>query len=100
MPVNNIKNTNEILKMFIGKQTQIPPMHSAIKINGKKLYEYARKGIKIDVPPREIEIYNIELVNINEQEKTILFKVHCSKGTYIRTLCEDIAEKLRNSADT
>jgi len=92
--VNVNQNIREVLTTFIGKQTQIPPMHSAIKINGKKLYEYARKGITIEVPPKEIEIYSIELLNINEEEKEIIFKVHCGKGTYIRTLCEDIAEKL------
>ena len=84
----------EVLNSFIGKQEQIPPMYSAIKINGKKLYEYARKNIEIDVKPRKIEIYNIELQKIDENEKLIYFKVECSKGTYIRSLCEDIAKKL------
>ena len=63
-------------------------------MNGKKLYEYARKGVEVEIPKREIEIYNIELLDINEKDKTIEFRVHCSKGTYIRTLCENIAEKL------
>ena len=84
----------EVLNSFIGKQEQIPPMYSSIKINGKKLYEYARKNIEIDVKPRKIEIYNIELQKIDENEKLIYFKVECSKGTYIRSLCEDIAKKL------
>ena len=87
-----IRQTLENLK---GKQVQTPPMYSAIKVNGKKLYEYARKGVEVEVPKREIEIYNIELLNINEKDKTIEIKVHCSKGTYIRTLCEMIAEKLK-----
>ena len=82
------------LKEFLGKQIQTPPMYSAIKVNGKKLYEYARKGQNIEVPKREIEIYEIELLNIDKQNKKIEYKVHCSKGTYIRSLCEDIAEKL------
>lgn len=82
------------LKEFLGKQIQIPPMYSAIKVNGKKLYEYARKGQNVEVPKREIEIYEIELLNIDKQNKKIEYKVHCSKGTYIRSLCEDIAEKL------
>jgi len=81
-----------ILKSFLGKQKQIPPQYSAIKIEGKKLYEYAREGKKIEIPPRDIEIYSIDLINFNEKE--IEFKVNCSKGTYIRVLCEDIAEKL------
>ena len=84
----------QTLETLEGKQVQTPPMYSAIKVNGKKLYEYARKGVEVEVPKREIEIYDIELLNINEKEETIEFKVHCSKGTYIRTLCETIAEKL------
>ena len=87
-------NVVEVLKSFVGKQDQIPPMYSAIKINGKKLYEYARKNIKIEVKPRKIEIYNIELKKIHMQENEIDFTVKCSKGTYIRSLCEDIAMKL------
>ena len=83
-----------ILKSFIGKQKQTPPAYSAIKVNGKKLYSYAREGKKIEIEPRNIEIYNIELMNINKEEKQISFRVSCSKGTYIRSLCEDIADKL------
>ena len=83
-----------ILKSFIGKQKQTPPAYSAIKVNGKKIYIYAREGKKIENEPRNIEIYNIELMNINKEEKQISFRVSCSKGTYIRSLCEDIADKL------
>ena len=82
------------LKTFIGKQTQIPPMYSAIKVNGRKLYDYARKGEQIEISERNIEIYNIELKNIYHKNNQIDIKVECSKGTYIRTLCEDIAKKL------
>ena len=88
------ENIKKILEKFKGKQNQIPPMYSAIKVNGKKLYEYAREGKDIEVAPREIEIYNIELLNISKQELEIEFEVNCSKGTYIRVLCEDIADKL------
>lgn len=84
----------QTLKQFIGKQKQIPPMYSAIKINGKKLYEYARKGQKVEIEPRNIEIYDIHLVKVDIENKEITFHVECSKGTYIRTLCEEIAEKL------
>ncbi len=87
----NIKN---IFQKMIGKSEQIPPMYSAIKINGKKLYEYAREGTKIEIPPRKIEIYDLKLLNIDKKNKTIEFEVYCSKGTYIRVLCENIAEKL------
>ena len=91
----NKENINEVFNTFIGKQEQKPPMYSAIKVNGKKLYEYARKGQKINVEPRKIEIYKIELLNINDRKDEIQFRVECSKGTYIRSLCEDIAGKLQ-----
>ena len=85
-------NLKQILNNFIGKQEQVPPMYSAIKKNGKKLYEYARAGAKVEVEPRKIEIYNIKLIEYDTN--TVRFVVSCSKGTYIRSLCEDIAEKL------
>lgn len=86
------ENLLQVLESFVGKQEQIPPMYSAIKMNGKKLYEYARAGEKVDIEPRKIEIYKIDL---NKYDKNIItFVVSCSKGTYIRSLCEDIAEKL------
>ena len=90
----NKDNIEEKLQQFIGKQEQIPPIYSAIKVNGKKLYEYARRGQEVELKPRQIEIYSIQLVGINEKEKQISFKVKCSKGTYIRSLCEDISKKL------
>lgn len=83
-----------VLNEFLGKQIQTPPIYSAIKINGKKLYEYARNGMEVEIPKREIEIYNIKLIKLDKNEKEIEFEVECSKGTYIRTLCEDIAKKL------
>jgi len=88
------ENVKDILESFLGKQAQIPPMYSAIKVNGKKLYEYARMGEKVEVEPREIYISNIELLNLDVEAKEIQFKVGCSKGTYVRTLCEDIAKEL------
>ena len=88
------ENIEKILEKFKGKQEQIPPIYSAIKVNGKKLYEYARKGQEVEIKPRKIEIYNIELLNIKEKQKQIEFQVSCSKGTYIRSLCEDIAQRL------
>ncbi len=86
------KNVKEILKSFEGEISQIPPIYSAIKVNGKKLYEYAREGKQVEIKPRIVTIYDIKLIEI--KENNITFKVHCSKGTYIRTLCEDIAKKL------
>ena len=88
----DISIIKQVLQSFLGKQKQIPPMYSAIKLNGKKLYEYARSGQKVKVEPREIEIYKIKLIEYKNNR--IEFKVECSKGTYIRTLCENIAEKL------
>ena len=79
-------------RTFIGKQTQIPPMYSAIKKDGVKLYELARQGIEVERAAREIEIWDISHVSVSGD--TIKYRVHCSKGTYVRVLCEDIAEKL------
>lgn len=97
LPVNinliNKENIMKILKTFIGKQEQIPPIYSAIKVNGKKLYEYARKGQEVELKPRQIEIYDINLIKYSVDEKQIEFEVFCGKGTYIRSLCEDIAKK-------
>lgn len=87
----NVINALENVK---GKQKQIPPMYSAIKVNGKKLYEYAREGIEIKPEARDIEIYNISLIEIDKENQNIKFNVKCSKGTYIRVLCEQIAENL------
>ena len=87
--MNKIKRT---LDKFIGKQEQIPPMYSAIKVNGKKLYELARDGIEIEREARKIEIFEIK--NIEWKDETLKYTVHCSKGTYIRSLCEDIAGEL------
>ena len=84
----------EILKKMNGVQQQIPPMYSAIKVNGRKLYEYARNGQRIDVTPRIINIYATELIELSEKNNEITFRVSCSKGTYIRTLCETLAEML------
>lgn len=86
------EDINNVLQSFLGKQKQVPPMYSAIKINGKKLYEYAREGKEVKIEAREIEIYKIQLLEYKNSK--IKFEVECSKGTYIRTLCEDIAKKL------
>ena len=91
----NKVDLEDTLKSFIGKQEQIPPMYSAIKVDGKKLYEYARQGIEVKVEPRNIEVYELELLSFNKELYEIEIRVSCSKGTYIRVLCEDIAEKLK-----
>ena len=86
------KKIEEVLKSFIGVNNQVPPMYSALKVNGKKLYELAREGIEVKREPRKIEIFDIYDIEINGEK--VSFTVHCSKGTYIRTLCKDIGEKL------
>lgn len=77
---------------FVGEIEQIPPMYSAIKQDGKKLYELARKGIEVERKPRRVTINEITIVKIDKN--TVTIDVDCSKGTYIRTLCSDIGEKL------
>ena len=83
-----------VLESFLGEQMQIPPIYSAIKVKGKKLYEYARKGQEVEIEPRKITIYNIKLLKIDKELRELQFGVSCSKGTYIRSLCEDIAKKM------
>ncbi|HEY9062388.1 MAG TPA: tRNA pseudouridine(55) synthase TruB [Pseudobacteroides sp.] len=93
-------SADEIIRVFndfTGKQQQIPPMYSAIKINGKKLYELARKGITVERKPRDIEIHFLRILNVFHDNR-VLFDVGCSKGTYIRTLCSDIGDKLGTGA--
>jgi tRNA pseudouridine55 synthase len=82
----------EAMNSYIGEIDQIPPMYSALKVNGKRLYELARQGIEIERQSRKINIYNIIIEEINTPYVT--FEVKCSKGTYIRSLCYDIGEKL------
>ena len=87
-----------VLKSFIGKQKQIPPMHSGLKVNEVKLYDLARKGISIERNAREINIIDIKLVSYKDDE--LCLNIICSKGTYIRTLVEMIGEKLNTGAYT
>lgn len=84
----------EVLKSFLGESKQVPSIYSAIKVNGKKLYEYAREGKEVEVPERTIFIKNIRLLNIDNDDNSFEYEVEVSKGTYIRTLSEDIAKKL------
>ena len=88
------KKIEIVLEQFIGEQEQIPPIYSAIKVKGKKLYEYARKQQEVQIPSRKITIYDIKLLKIDKENYEIQFEVSCSKGTYIRSLCEDIAKKI------
>lgn len=81
-----------VLPAFRGEILQIPPMYSALKVNGQKLYDLARKGKEVERQPRPITIHELELLHFDGQDARI--RVRCSKGTYIRTLCEDMGEKL------
>lgn len=92
VPTLTKQQIKDVFSSFIGKQKQIPPKYSAIKINGKKLYEYARENIEVEIKERDIKVYNIELIDFSNNEIVFLAKV--SKGTYIRTLASDIANKL------
>jgi len=91
-----LETINKVLTAFIGQQTQIPPMHSAKKVNGQKLYNLARRGIEIERQPEEIKIYNIKLLSYDWPFLKI--EVSCSAGTYIRTLAENIGSKLKTGA--
>ena len=84
----------EAISHFIGEINQIPPMFSAIKKDGKKLYELARQGISIEREPRMVTVYGIDVTDIDLESNTVTLLVKCSKGTYIRTLCEDIGNRL------
>ena len=102
MPVPELSEAKlkEVLQSFLGKQIQLPPMYSAVKINGQKLYQLARKGVEVERKARPIEIYKLELLDANLPTESISAKysftiaVECSKGTYIRVLGEDIATAL------
>ncbi len=86
----------ETARNFVGKQSQVPPVFSAIKKNGKKLYEHARKGESVTIQAREVEIKSFEILSINLPEVT--FKVRVSKGTYIRSLAFDFGQKMKTGA--
>lgn len=86
------EKVKKAIASFKGKSMQIPPMYSALKVNGKKLYELAREGKEVERTPRPIEIYELEILSV--ELPVIRIRVLCSKGTYIRTLCNDIGERL------
>lgn len=91
-PITPIENFDKVLQSFKGKQKQYPPMISSVKVNGRKLQEYARKNIPVERPLRDVEFYDLETLD----EKSMKFRVHCSSGTFIRSLCVDIAAKTNN----
>lgn len=84
----------QAIDSFRGWITQIPPKYSALKVNGKPLYKYAREGVEVEIKSRKIYVADIQAIEVNLGENRILFRVTCSKGTYIRTICDDIGKKL------
>lgn len=90
----NVNDVETALKNFEGEIEQIPPIYSAIKIKGKKLYEYARNGVQIEVKPRSVNIYEIKLIEFNDEKQIARIKVSCSKGTYIRSIAYDLGKIL------
>ena len=90
----NRNEIEEVIQSFKGEYAQIPPMYSALKINGKKLYELAREGKTVERQPRIVHIFELDILDIDPEGAHVHMRVHCSKGTYIRTLCHDIGEKL------
>lgn len=93
LPVNvSEKVVREATLSFVGEYAQVPPMYSALKVNGKKLYELAREGKTVERKARNVQIFSIEILEMNLPR--VRMSVHCSKGTYIRTLCHDIGQKL------
>ena len=96
VPAITPEQLEAVRQRFLGRITQVPPMHSALKKDGKALYEYARAGIEVERAPREVEIHalNLALAQVHQAQAAIKIEVTCSKGTYIRTLGEDIGQAL------
>ncbi len=89
---------NEVIPQFIGEQWQVPPIFSAVQINGKRAYEFARKGQEVELKPKLLVIDEIEVLNFDEKNMQLTIRVVCSKGTYIRALARDIGQKLNSGA--
>lgn len=88
----------EIIDKFTGEITQIPPMFSAVSVGGQRLYDLARKGVEVERKPRRVTVYELELMSFDEQSQSGTLRVKCSKGTYIRTLIDDIGAELKVGA--
>ena len=95
-PVEGVteEKITQALQQFKGDIQQIPPMHSAIKVNGQPLYKLAHQGIEIEREPRQVTIFELEFISYDAEAERMVIQVHCSKGTYVRTLVEDIGEVL------
>jgi len=89
---------DEVIPTFLGEQWQVPPIFSAVQINGKRAYEFARKGEEVELKPKLLKIDEIEVLSFDEQTMQLTIRVVCSKGTYIRALARDIGERLHSGA--
>ncbi len=87
-------DVKSVLAGLTGCQMQRPPMYSAVRVNGRRLYEYAREGRSVEAAPREIRIFEINPVRVLQEDRRVLFDVRCSRGTYVRTLCEEAGRRL------
>lgn len=86
------------MKVFDGEIEQFPPKYSAIRVNGRKLYEYAREGVEVEIKPRKVKIKSMKIESIDMMNQQVSFEVICSKGTYIRSICTELGEMLRCGA--
>lgn len=89
---------DEVIPTFLGEQWQVPPVFSAVQINGKRAYEFARKGQEVELKPKLLKIDEIEVLAFDETNMQLTIRVVCSKGTYIRALARDIGERLESGA--
>ncbi len=96
----DIEEIKNILKTFEGKQLQTPPIYSAISVNGKRLYEYARKNQKVEIPQKEIEIFNVSFISFDDSSDfpLLTFDIDCASGVYVRSVIHDLGVKLNSFA--
>lgn len=96
----DLENIKNLLKTFEGKQIQTPPIYSAISVNGKRLYEYARKNQEVEIPQKEVEIFKIEVVDFDTSSEfpLLTFDISCASGVYVRSIIHDLGEKLQTGA--
>jgi tRNA pseudouridine55 synthase len=95
LPVADTAEVNELLRSMVGPQLQRPPAYSAVKVKGKRLYQYARKGETVEVEPRKIELFDLELLEYDREHLRV--RIECSRGTYARVLADDIATALKSA---
>ena len=90
----SLKDIKDCLPQFRGEIQQLPPIYSAIKVKGKKLYEYARNGEDVEIQPRSVNIHKLEIIDFDDENQTLQLHIECSKGTYIRSIAHDLGENL------